>query len=68
MTLKVNVKKCARCEMDHDQLEFTPLTRPMVVEFHGTSVSYQWWAWCPTNGEPIVMYTELSKLAPAAEG
>jgi hypothetical protein len=44
---KVNVKGCARCGKDHEGLEFMRLRRP--------AKDFQWWAPCPTFGEPILM-------------
>lgn len=41
---------CARCGGDHEAT-FKPLTNPIVT----TEVTFQWWAPCPVNGEPIVM-------------
>lgn len=50
-----DVRGCARCHRDHQQVVFTPLTHPS--EFCGLLVA--WWAPCPTNGEPIFMTAEV---------
>jgi len=62
MTLTIDVKKCARCSMDHPGLEFAALTRPMVIEIGGEAVSYQWWSTCPANWEPILLNVELGSI------
>ena len=43
----VSITCCARCGLDHKDLEFSPLTIP--------DPEFQWWAPCPTNGEPVLM-------------
>lgn len=48
--LKMNIRKCARCGEDHDNLVFFALTRP----FETTTLNYRYWAPCPTNGQPIL--------------
>lgn len=45
--MKTDIKLCARCGGDHDQLEFTELKQSQNEWTH--------WASCPTNGEPIMM-------------
>lgn len=59
-----NVKGCARCGGDHPGLVFRPLTRAMEPE--GTSRSWQQWAPCPTNGEPIML--DVKPLTGVAKG
>ena len=44
---KIDVKRCARCGKNHDALEFNRFRRP--------PTGFEWWAPCPTNGEPILM-------------
>lgn len=61
-----DIRDCARCGQDHEQLEFKSLTRP--VEYHGESI-YQLWALCPVSGEPILMRVEVErKLYPDEKG
>lgn len=48
-----DVFHCARCDGDHLQLKFNPLTRPVQGGAEQTH-----WAECPTNGEPILMSVE----------
>lgn len=43
----IDVKTCARCNEDHPELEFTPLTHSQNDWTH--------WAACPANGEPIML-------------
>lgn len=50
--MHLDIKSCARCKQDHDNLEFASLTHP-IEDDDGTIWNY--WAPCPTNGEPILM-------------
>lgn len=50
-TMKVSIQYCARCGQDHDGLEFQLLTHPM----NDSDGIRNYWAPCPTNGEPILM-------------
>jgi hypothetical protein len=45
--MTVNVKRCARCGHDHDQLTFTELA----------NATDEWnrWAMCPNVSQPIMM-------------
>lgn len=43
--MKTNVRNCARCGQDHNDLEFVLLSNP--------TDEYGWWASCPFNGQPI---------------
>ena len=45
--MKVNVKKCARCAEDHDELEFKELIN--------AADEWNWWAMCPSFTQPILM-------------
>lgn len=42
---------CARCELDHDEVIFKPLTH--IIPYFGGPLTH--WAPCPTNGQPILM-------------
>ncbi len=42
-----DVKRCARCQDDHDGVVFCRLYNP--------SDEYEWWAHCPTTWQPILM-------------
>lgn len=48
----VSITGCARCDGDgHPDLAFWPLVHPLEVG----GVTMQWWAPCPTNGQPILL-------------
>ena len=49
--MKINIKNCARCEGDHDQLEFEAFTNPPGKETH--------FAMCPFYDEPILMWITI---------
>ena len=51
--MKVSIKCCARCEQDHDDLEFTELSKPID--------EWTFWAKCPTTGEPILLLIETEE-------
>lgn len=57
--ITVDVKICARCGSDHDQLTFFELKRPMIVEFEIEGINkrekYQYWGTCPEYKEPIML-------------
>ena len=46
--LTVDLKHCARCGGDHEQLVFRALTQP-------THDGWTHWTPCPANGEPILL-------------
>jgi hypothetical protein len=51
----VDVVGCARCDNGrHPALTFRRLTRPVRCG----SQTMQYWALCPTNGEPILMWAK----------
>jgi hypothetical protein len=60
-TIIVSIKACARCGEDHDQLEFAPLTKP-VISVCGEKFSH--WVICPKLGEPIMLSTERPPIYP----
>lgn len=47
-----DVKHCARCNDDHEQLEFRKLTNPIT---DCDDVVWEWWSLCPYCGEPILL-------------
>lgn len=49
-----NVKSCARCGKDHQNVTFRPLAKPMAPDNAGGRV-WSHYATCPTTGEPIMM-------------
>lgn len=49
----MNVRNCARCNGNHDDLVFRPLLQP-ILDDEGKAV-WTHWALCPTTGEPILM-------------
>jgi len=50
--IKTTIRNCARCQQEHKDLEFRPLTNP-IEDYDGTIWNY--WALCPNNGEPILL-------------
>jgi len=50
-----NIKGCARCGGDHDQLEITAFT-------NGTIDDYGWFAICPELQEPILVKIDNSPV------
>lgn len=53
---RLNVKSCARCGLDHQNLVLMELRQPMAPE-DAPGVSWTHWAKCPTSGEPIMVRT-----------
>lgn len=49
-----HVTDCARCGEDHHELAARPLTRPHAPP-EASPLAWNYWATCPTNGEPILM-------------
>lgn len=47
MVRETDVGNCARCGQNHSKLLFKELTQ--------AADEWQWWAACPTNGEPIML-------------
>lgn len=59
-TQKIDLTGCARCcDADHEDLVFERLDQPMVSGTDGTT--WEWWATCPTSGQPILMRTEKAE-------
>jgi hypothetical protein len=52
---EVNVKRCARCQEDHDNMEFFPLKNP--------ADEWAWWGTCPNVKQPVLM-----RMSPPAVG
>lgn len=50
--MKTDIKNCARCQQNHDRLEFEKFTNP-IEDSDGTLWTH--WALCPTNGEPVLL-------------
>jgi hypothetical protein len=42
---------CARCDGEGHELAFARFERPIEAGEH----TFEWWALCPTTGEPILM-------------
>ncbi len=53
--MKVNVRCCARCGNDHEELEFSRLTYSSGLFDEDGDGPYSHWAACPYNGEPILL-------------
>ena len=47
-----DIKKCARCGLGHDDIEWIKFERPVDMGREGIC---EFWAPCPTNGDPILM-------------
>ncbi len=47
--MRLNIKNCARCKDNHNQLFFKKFT------INEDNLGYSHFAFCPTNGEPILM-------------
>lgn len=48
----IGVLNCARCGGDHKALKYRKLRQPIE---DGDTTLWEWWATCPTTGEPILM-------------
>lgn len=58
------IRGCARCGGIHDMLEFLPMTRPLIVgEWVG-----DYWAMCPSRGEPIIASVKTADMHTPVEG
>lgn len=53
--MKVNIKNCARCHGNHEDVEFVRFNTPV---YEGESLVWTHWAMCPTNEEPILLIVE----------
>jgi hypothetical protein len=49
----VDVRCCARCGGDHDQVRFQRMARAFAPP-EAAPIVWQHWAPCPTNGDPIM--------------
>lgn len=54
--LRVDIRHCARCNGDHDQMEFFKLTNPVIAD--DGKILYTYWGPCPTNQEPVMMHID----------
>ena len=53
-----NVKGCARCDADHDGMEFAKLAKPVLGDGTGYGASpalATHWSTCPTTKEPLLL-------------
>jgi hypothetical protein len=50
--MEAKIIQCARCEEDHETLEFSKFRRPMIDD-NGTAWSH--WAMCPIENAPILL-------------
>jgi len=53
--MKVNVRHCARCEQDHDDVEFKEFSLHPIWDGEDEE-SWTHWAMCPTLNEPIILH------------
>ena len=44
---------CSRCDGTHDNVVFSKLTHPIIVDEDKAPFTH--WASCPVNGEPIIV-------------
>ena len=52
---------CARCGGDHEAISYEKLHNPIT---DGDGTVWDWWAACPTNGQPILMREEVKHDTP----
>ncbi len=52
VTILVDVKQCARCSQDHDQLKFNLFISPILDSNFSV---WNYWALCPVTQEPILL-------------
>jgi hypothetical protein len=50
--LKQSVFHCARCDTDHEGLEFKQFNGNLITDSDGT---WDWWGICPVTGDPILL-------------
>lgn len=51
MSISVNLRSCARCGGDHNNLVFAKFTRSLEVDGH----DFTHWCMCPSVAQPILM-------------
>lgn len=52
------LRGCARCGEDHFAIEFEELIRPVMDDVEGSPFMVaSYWAPCPTNGQPILLFS-----------
>lgn len=56
--VKIDLKKCPRCDQPHMGLEFSHISKP-IIDREG--FGWDWWAACPTLNEPILLAREYAK-------
>ncbi len=49
----INVRQCARCQQDHDQLEFKEFVNNPIEDSDGTI--WNQWGICPITNESILL-------------
>lgn len=52
--MKVNIQHCARCEENHNQLEFSEFFLHPVCD-EQNNLCWKYWAMCPVQQEPILL-------------
>ena len=52
--MKVDINQCARCGLDHSQIEFRELHKP--IKEQDSEIIWTHYGICPTYGEPILLY------------
>lgn len=53
MTKKINVKHCARCGEDHEDLEFNEFSLNPIVDCN--DIAWNYWSMCPKTKEPVLL-------------
>lgn len=61
MSETYSIKNCARCVLNHEDLEFKALKHP--IEMIPTQLAITHWADCPLTGEPVLMRHEPQSFA-----
>jgi hypothetical protein len=56
--VNVNIRNCARCGQDHNNLEFTRF-KGNLVECSGSTWKY--WGMCPIHNEPVLLNVVTNK-------
>lgn len=59
--LTIDISHCARCDEDHNALEFNRFKKYPFEESNGTF--YDYWALCPTLQEPILLTVTEGNLS-----
>lgn len=56
---KISFKNCARCGQEHQALAIQKLAQPVFMDEPSKEVLFNYWAPCPTNGDPVLVLKTL---------